>query len=257
MPWTISHPAAAVPFARRGLALSALVVGSMAPDFVYFLPLPFNRAFSHSLPGLGLLVLPLSLVSLWLFHRVLKWPLLALLPIHQQERLLPHAGEFAFGPARRFALIVASVLVGALTHLVWDGFTHASDWGVRLLPILETPWFGSLPIYRALQHGSTIGGALALAYGYARWFRRAPRHVVPAVQRLPTRQRLLWIVGLAVGVGVLTGGYGLFVFLTTAGQLSAFHLLQEVSQSSGLMLALELLAFSLLLKRHRWRLYYP
>ncbi len=36
MPWTVSHPAAAAPFARWGLVLSALVVGSMAPDFVYF-----------------------------------------------------------------------------------------------------------------------------------------------------------------------------------------------------------------------------
>ena len=255
MPWTISHPAAAVPFARRGLVFSALVVGSMAPDFVYVLPLPFNRAFSHSLAGVGLLVLPLSLVVLWFFHALLKRPLLALLPIHQQERLLPHAGSFAFGPTRRFVLIVASVLVGALTHVVWDGFTHASDWGVRLFPVLTTPLVGLLPIYRALQYVSTIGGALVLAYWYADWFKRAPRHVVPVAQRLSARQRLLWLVGLAVGVGVLTGSYGLLVFLTTPRQLSPFHLFQEASQVSGLILALELLAFSLLLRRHRSELY--
>src|SRR5215467_12574272 len=36
VPFTFSHPAAVLPLARRGLVFSALVVGSMAPDFPYF-----------------------------------------------------------------------------------------------------------------------------------------------------------------------------------------------------------------------------
>ena len=36
MPFTGSHPAAVLPFLRSGLPPSALVIGSMAPDFPYY-----------------------------------------------------------------------------------------------------------------------------------------------------------------------------------------------------------------------------
>jgi hypothetical protein len=51
VPFTLAHPAAAVPLlrplGRRGL-LSALVIGSMAPDLWYFVPFDVTRADSHS-----------------------------------------------------------------------------------------------------------------------------------------------------------------------------------------------------------------
>ena len=100
MPFTLSHPAAAVPFAKRGLALSALVVGSMAPDFPYFFPLPISSYFSHSILGIGLVNVPLGLILLWLFHRILKYPLLLLLPLSHQKRLWLVAQGFRFGPSR-------------------------------------------------------------------------------------------------------------------------------------------------------------
>ncbi len=36
----IAHPVAAILFTRFGLCLSALIIGSMSPDFLYFFMLP-------------------------------------------------------------------------------------------------------------------------------------------------------------------------------------------------------------------------
>ena len=44
MPLTIAHPAAVLPFRHSRLPISALVIGSLAPDFEYFLHLHANFA---------------------------------------------------------------------------------------------------------------------------------------------------------------------------------------------------------------------
>src|SRR5208282_2730238 len=129
MPFTLAHPAAALPFRKTGLVISAVVVGSMAPDFEYFLRLSPQGRFGHSLPGLIIFTLPVALAVLWLFHRSVKFAIVRLLPASLQHRLV--CTDFPFGDVRRFALLVLSVLVGALTHILWDGFTHRSSWLVQ------------------------------------------------------------------------------------------------------------------------------
>src|SRR5689334_15350864 len=111
MPNPIAHPAASIPFTRAGLVFSALVVGSIAPDFGYFFELP-QSYFMYTLPGVILFDVPVGLVLLWFFHALLKWPLLSLLPATLQGRLFEHAQGFSFGPFRRFLLILLSLLIG-------------------------------------------------------------------------------------------------------------------------------------------------
>ncbi len=57
MPFTPSHVAAVLPLARTGLPPTALVVGSVAPDLPYYLPLPVAAATTHGPAGLWLDVL--------------------------------------------------------------------------------------------------------------------------------------------------------------------------------------------------------
>ena len=64
MPFTVSHAAAALPFRRARLVTSALVVGTMAPDFEYFLPLKTHDTFGHTFPGILVLTLPVALLVL-------------------------------------------------------------------------------------------------------------------------------------------------------------------------------------------------
>lgn len=202
MPLTFAHPVAAVPFTRLGLPLSALVVGSMSPDFVYFLRLRPGGEFGHTVPGLLLSDLPASLLVLWVFHRWLARPLLELAPRAVQERLAPVAGRFAFGPPSRWLRIVLAVLLGAATHVLWDGFTHGNGWAVERWPGLREPVglgsLGDVRLFKLLQHGSSLAGLLALAALGAWWLRRTPP-VARVSPRLPSAVRLRRVLALAGG----------------------------------------------------------
>jgi len=248
MPFTLSHPAAAVPLARRGLLLSALVVGSMAPDFGYYLhPFP-GGLFSHTLLGVLFFCVPAGLAVLWVFHTFLKHPLLSLLPTSHQRRLAPLAGEFSFGPWRRFVRIVVSLAAGALTHIAWDAFTHSDSWTVQQLPFLRWPItrlvHGAIPLYYLLQYGSTLVGGALLCYWYTRWFRQAPTQPVTLPVRLSTPVRRGVILSMGVGTCILAGMWGSFGDSPLSG-LRALRLFATRAVSAGMMvLFAELVIFS-------------
>src|SRR6185503_10445443 len=67
---------------RRRLRLDAtcLVVGSMAPDFSYFVRGVQRGTFSHTWPGLFAWGIPATLVIALVFHALVKWPLLLVAP---------------------------------------------------------------------------------------------------------------------------------------------------------------------------------
>ncbi len=177
MPFTPAHVAAAFPFRRSRLVWSALIVGTIAPDLEYFVRLAPGHPYGHAVPGVFLVTLPLALVTLWLFHALVKVPFIELLPEGFKRRLAPYAGKFRFGGAARFALIVASILIGILTHLIWDSFTHGNMWLVRNWPALRHPvhisFLGAVPLYKLLQHASTVFGLTVLALWIAAWYRNA------------------------------------------------------------------------------------
>jgi hypothetical protein len=63
MPYTLSHVAAVLPLAlllARLRILSAMVIGSMVPDFGYILPIHPLRAVTHSAVSLVTFSLPLG-----------------------------------------------------------------------------------------------------------------------------------------------------------------------------------------------------
>src|ERR1700755_2726734 len=104
MPFTLSHAAAAFPFRRTRLVFSAVIVGCFAPDFEYFIPFEHHGAFGHTLPGVFILDLPLSLLALWLFHRYAKEPLASCLPAKARERVSLGARNLSIDSFSRFAL---------------------------------------------------------------------------------------------------------------------------------------------------------
>ena len=175
MPFTLSHAAAALPLRRMNLIPSALVVGTFAPDLEYFARLSPGDGYGHTLPGTFLVTLPLALLTLWLFHRFVKRPVAAILPEGFQRRLAPYVGRFRFGGVARFGWIVMSLLVGIATHLLWDSFTHRNTWVYHRWPMLQQKVtmlpLGSIPLYKILQHGSTLVGIAILALWMDHWYR--------------------------------------------------------------------------------------
>ncbi|MCG8349721.1 MAG: DUF4184 family protein, partial [Chloroflexales bacterium] len=61
-----------------------------------------------------------------------------------------------------FFLTIIALALGALRHVAWDAFTHASGWAVLRIPALSEPLITaaglSIAPYKLLQHASTILG---------------------------------------------------------------------------------------------------
>ncbi|MCP4138899.1 MAG: DUF4184 family protein [Chloroflexi bacterium] len=212
MPLTISHPAATIPLARRGLVLSALIIGSLTPDYPYFIPFLHRSGFSHSIYGLFLFCLPWGLISLALFQLLLKYPVLSLFPVEHQRRLYSVSKDFSFFPVKRFLLIAFSILVGAFTHILWDSFTHPKTLLVQEFVFLRRIVFtiASYPvqIYKILQHGSTLVGGLLLIYWYIQWYKNAPESSLPKRMTIPVSTKLILFIIMsfvALISGILTG----------------------------------------------------
>lgn len=167
VPFTLAHGAAVLPFRGSRLVFPALLVGSFAPDFEYFFRLNPSGRFGHTLLGVFVLDLPLSLFVLWLYHSFVSLPVAKLLPTRFAHRLADPGKENIFGGVRGFTLIMISIFVGVMTHIAWDSLTHRNTWPYRhwrvLSQAVSLPILGSIPCYKVLQHGSTILGLAIFA----------------------------------------------------------------------------------------------
>jgi hypothetical protein len=173
-----SHAAAILPlyrFAPRALHPTALVVGSAAPDLAYLLVL--DAIDSHSPEGLAAFSIPAGLLAfLWLealvlpaLHRSLPALRGVELARFTRTRGLPRGLAGWLG-------VLCAVGLGALSHVLWDGFTHAKRWPARALypQVLLTAGPYTLPLAGALQHLSSLLG-LVIFVGYlARLYPRLP-----------------------------------------------------------------------------------
>jgi hypothetical protein len=178
----------------------------MAPDFRYFFNLAPRGHFGHSLNGVFVFCLPVGLAVLWIFQTVMKLPLISLAPEPHQQRLVALAKPFRWGGAGRFTLIIASLLLGSISHLAWDAFTHERGLVVRNVPDMRVPLeeFGTpRPLYNLLQHGSSVLGLALLAFWYWRWLKRTPAQPVPLYLQTTSRVKV-WILSsiLTVATGV-------------------------------------------------------
>jgi hypothetical protein len=166
VPFTLAHAAAALPSRRLRLIPSAVIIGTFAPDFEYFLRFAPDRGFGHTWRGILELSFPLAILVLWIFHTFVKVPVIGLLPDGLRRRLVGQAFGFEFCGAGRLLLIAASILLGIGTHVVWDSFTHPYYWPYRhwslLRETLRVPVLGTIPYYKLFQHGSTVLGLAIL-----------------------------------------------------------------------------------------------
>ncbi|MEU6178036.1 DUF4184 family protein [Streptomyces coeruleorubidus] len=215
MPFTLSHAAAVLPAVRtdgtgRGpLVPAVLVAGSFAPDMTYYAASAVSGAMefgdvTHSFPGVFTVdvLIAWALVGLWLLVRE---PLVALLPRARQGRVSALVRCGAPRARVRASLVLrwyVSAVLGALTHVVWDAFTHPDRWGMRVFPVLGREVAGS-PLYWYLQYGGSAVAAVVIAGFLVQAVRRAPARVPVGVPALSVRDR--WLAGAVIGGFALVG----------------------------------------------------
>ena len=168
MPFTLCHPAVVIFSKNKKFNLLGLILGSMAPDFIYFLLFNPSSNLGHTFLGFILFNLPLCFLLNFLILKVIKDPFIINLPFkfnHFYIGLLHY--NFNFKSIKNNFIFAYSCLIGMLTHVIWDSFTHNTGYFVLRLRFLRKSlnlFNYQVPIFKILQHGSTFIGFLVIVY---------------------------------------------------------------------------------------------
>jgi hypothetical protein len=240
VPFTLSHPAAALLLRRSGLPVAAVVAGTMAPDLPMFLPGRNGYGFTHSWTGTVTVDLVVALAGFAAWVLLLRDACVDLAPAAVRDRL-PETSRLN---ARQWVLAPVGAVIGSWTHVVWDAWTHPGRWGVRQVTWLHTPHDGVLGAQWA-QMVSTALGLLVVVAWVAVTLRRLPRRPRPPRVPVLAGAGAGWAVGSAAAVGgtaaVLRASHGLHALafagavvgtvvlaLAVVSLAGAWHLLRQV-----------------------------
>ena len=166
MPFTFSHPAAVLPLnylPKRWVSLTGLVVGSIVPDFEYFIRMRVLSIYSHTWMGLLWFDLPLGILLMYIYNKIIKDNLIDHLPMFLNRRF--SAFRNSKSSHRNSLIIIISVIIGAASHLIWDSFTHPTGYFVlhmRLLKHNVVLFQHTFLLYNILQQLSSLSGALII-----------------------------------------------------------------------------------------------
>lgn len=222
MPFTPSHAVVALPFVRTPLVPAAIAVGAMTPDLPLFVRVGVpSYSATHDVAGIGVTVL-LALALLLVWRCVLRPAVGELAPRFIAARLpgewdgtAAQALRATFGATGgrvrvgAVALLAVSLVIGILSHIAWDAFTHEGRIGVELLPALAEQW-GPMLGLKWLQHGSSALGLVIIGVWASVQLTRAPRRKIARV--LPSWVRVGWWLSLPAAlvaawvIGVATHG---------------------------------------------------
>ena len=199
MPFTLAHPALIVPLKRRFprfLSLDALAMGSIVPDSAYLLKRIRMDELSHSFIGAFVYCLPVGLVMLLVF-RILRKNLVNRLPMRERRTYLPLCEQTDWNLIH----LGVSLILGILSHLIWDSFTHNHGTMVEALPPLQialaTYHRHTLEVCHVLWYASSFGGVCYLAYEYQLWLHQNE------VARTASQSRKALLISLGFGLLVL------------------------------------------------------
>ncbi|MFI5186940.1 MAG: DUF4184 family protein [Chitinophagales bacterium] len=164
MPFTLSHPAIVLPLISKRLRLSAtgLIIGSMIPDFEYFIRMRSESRYSHTLAGMFWFDLPMALVLCFVYHLIVRNSLFDNLPFFLKERVAVYKNfQWTKYFSKNWIVVCICILIGAASHIMWDAFAHDTLFFVEKDPELSTVMkLGTINLagYKFLQLASSIIG---------------------------------------------------------------------------------------------------
>lgn len=239
MPFTFAHPTYAYPFKYinpRWFSVTGLVLGSMAPDFEYFLVLEPHQTIGHSPWGLIVQAIPLCILMASLFHLIVKEPLVLHLPSFFQidRRAYRLLSSWSLKTVRDWTVFIVSVTAGFLSHVAVDAFTHENGYMVRHLPVLRTIVILDVPMYKLLQYSLSMLGmtAIVCAIGVALYKAAPDPKGIPLVTY--RQKRYYW--GFAAMAAVCTAGCKLL--LSSSGNMLGILVVAPITGfCAGILLA--------------------
>lgn len=229
MPFTFSHPAIVLPLTylpNKWYSLTGLIIGSLTPDFEYFIRMRIQSDYSHTGLGVFRFDLPLGILLAFIFHNIVRDQLFDNLPVFLKSRVSVFKQfDWNLYFKKNWFIVMVSIIIGAVSHIFWDSFTHDHGYFVQVIPSLTNTlevWGRQVPILKILQHSSTLIGGFIIAF---------------AIYKLPTDETVranmsvkYWtiIVGLTFAIIALRFIWGLelkqygniIVTLISAGLLS-------------------------------------
>jgi Domain of unknown function (DUF4184) len=169
MPFTFSHPAIVLPatsLPNKYYSLSGLIIGSMTPDFEYFIRMKDYSKYSHTITGMFWFDIPLGLLLLFLFHNVVRNILIDYLPFSFNVRFSVFQ-KFNWNQYfRKHVLVVlSSLLIGIASHVFWDSFTHDGGYFAESVPFLKNQLFilnHHISFAALFQYVSSLIGAVVM-----------------------------------------------------------------------------------------------
>lgn len=175
MPLTFSHPAIILPakyLPPKWVSMTGLIVGSVTPDFEYFVRMQEESAYTHTWAGMFWLDLPLAILITFIYHYIVRNGFVCNSPAFLRKRLSRYL-NFNWGHyfKHHFLTVVICILVGIASHLFWDSFTHPNgDFVKRIFFLREYTDVAGFPVQnsRILQTISTIAGAIVVFYAIMR-----------------------------------------------------------------------------------------
>jgi hypothetical protein len=209
MPFTAAHPALVLPIKSKWpkyFSLTALVIGSMSPDFEFFIHFYPLRGPGHTMLGSLYFNLPLVFLTAVLFHHVVKKPLIYCLPEIIGKRFYKMAEDkWSVFTIRNFLTFAYSALIGMATHFFLDAFTHPWYLFKKLVPQLTRVVFSirissiayNLPVYNIIHLVVTLAGFAVILYFL---LRLPPPKIIKTISS--ARKWSYWLSGLALALAV-------------------------------------------------------
>lgn len=207
MPLTLAHPAAVLPLRRLGLPFSAMAIGSMVPDLPVLAETWHAYGLTHSWLGVLTFDLPAVLVILGFWDFFGRDALVDASPAPVRDRLPARA---RIG-RRGWLLAPLAAVIGSVSHIAWDAFTHEGRWGVRHLSFLQET-YGPMRGEQWAQYLSGILGLGIVALAVLHNVHRRPVVDAGRPRRLPAAVLPIGVVAAFVISGssfVHSRGYGL------------------------------------------------
>ncbi len=173
MPFTPAHASIVLPLLRlkpQRVSATALVMGSVAPDFEYFLKMSVSSQYSHTMLGIFYFDIPFTIVLALLFHEVVKKNLISNLPAFFQYRFQNLLNlNFKDYFKTHYWIVMVSAFIGSCSHIFWDAFTHNDGFFAQRISLYKqviVPYDGvRYPLFYALQNISTaVGLVIIIAY---------------------------------------------------------------------------------------------